>query len=284
MSERINDLRDGVLRFAARMWRRPDMPGDWIVSDYSDLVNRAFADVTANVRGDGEYVRLSGQSGSGKTTQLLPAALAGFRAAGLNPAHVSVGFFARYHPFYNEIRARFGDMMLRESTNEFALILMFLTLEKMLRSGCPMVLEVALLDAVFEEFIALLLLSAGYRCEHHVLAVGKPVSDEFIKKRAECEGRVVTKKSADYFYDAQRRGLVFLGTVCPLVPCVLWNAFDANPTFVGRMSDAEMLAAFNRCRAMAPSAVADEAALLAAKTDWFINRRLESLSPAGISS
>ncbi|MDR1071311.1 MAG: zeta toxin family protein [Rickettsiales bacterium] len=280
----MDDLRNDVLRFAARMWRRPDMPADWIVSDYSGPADRAFADMTAGIRGDGEFVRLSGQSGSGKTTQLSPAAIAGFRAAGMNPAHVSVRAFARYHPFYDDIRLRFGDAALRESTNEFSLVLLFLTLEKMLRSGCSVALEIALLDESFEEFVSRLLSESGYRREYHALAVGKAVSDGFIRKRAEREGRIVARKSADYFYGAQRPGLAFLQSLVPSAPCVLWNAFEPGPAFDGRMGDDAMLEAFDRCRAMDSGPGLGETALLAAKIDWFTRRRPGPLSRDGCSS
>jgi hypothetical protein len=279
-----------VMEFAHRVWHARDVPQDLRAVDYESLADRAFNDLTRGKRRAKLLIRLAGQSGSGKSTQLLPAAMEMFKARNIDPIHIAVRVFAPYHPFYEDIK-RLDESRVRENTNEFALSLLFLTVIKLIGDDYPVILEINLLDPSFEEGITMLLLERGYEFDIHLLAVGKQTSDSFIEKRATHSlvegGRYVSGKSSDYFYNSIPIALDCLRSKCPECGLVLWSAFDIDPVFVGRVCDEEAAAALQKYREnKAPSHALDilsEPELLRGKKDWFIRHYPGSRSPDGSS-
>ena len=104
--------------------------GEWQVKieEYPRLVKRVLAEWTASGSAEGEFVRIAGISGSGKTSQLLPAVEAYFEKKQRRPILVAARRFVEYHPYFEEIKAEYGEANLRKMTDEFATIMMFLTL------------------------------------------------------------------------------------------------------------------------------------------------------------
>ncbi|GHV34300.1 hypothetical protein FACS1894187_04570 [Synergistales bacterium] len=284
-SDALQRITKDVMEFARRVWHVGGAPWSFDAADYESIADRAFGDLTKGKTHAKLLIRLAGQSGSGKTTQLLPAALGMFKARNIDPVHVAVRIFAPYHPFYGEIE-RTDKKSARENTNEFALILLFLTMIRLIRNDYPVILETNLLDPSFEEGIASLLLERGYEFDIHLLAVSKAVSDSFIEKRAIhslCEGgRYVSDKSSDYFYNSIPAAIDYLKVKCPQTGLVIWGAFDIEPVFVGRVRDGEAMEVLKKHREnKAPSRDVEESSLLRGKKDWFIRHYPGSESPDG---
>jgi predicted kinase len=244
--------------------------------------------MSAGKEGQGRpiLIRLAGQSGSGKSTQLFPAAAAALEGIGVNATQIAVRKFVPYCPWLEEIRAAYGEENLRENTNAFALTLLFFTLEKLMRAGIPVVMEVNLLDPAFEEYIAILLKENGYNTECHVMAVAREISDEFIKRRCTLSktegGRIVSQASSDYFYNSVPIAIKRLAEVAPETPCVLWSAFDRDPIFDGKIgspSALQILSDYRKISGMPIDSPA-EAELLDAKKKWFSTRHASSVITA----
>ena len=203
---------------------------------------KAFKDLTAQA----EFTkfkllyRLAGQSGSGKTTQLLPAVSECEKIKGRNPIIIGVRTFVQYHPQYSELLNTVPKSEMRERTNGFALKCLCVTLKLLIESGYFIVLDITILDPVFEEFVLENLNANGYKVQYHILAVSKTQSDAFICKRAGDvtnaeSGRKVNKASMDYFYNILPVGLKYLAKTDRKNSCYIWSAYDRDPIYMGKL-------------------------------------------------
>ena len=109
-------------------------------------------------------------------------------------------------------------------------------LKLLIENGYMVLLDITLLDPIFEEFVLSLLKENLYDVEYHILAVNKEISDSFIEKRLKETGRVIYKSSADYFYKILPIGLKYLCENDKLNNCYVWNAFDFEPVYYGKIS------------------------------------------------
>ena len=180
--------------------------------------------------------RLCGQTGSGKTTQLLSAVEHVTLDLNLNPVVLGVRSCAEYHPKYEEFKKNFPAGELREKTNGFALKCMGYVLKLLIENGYMILLDITLLDPIFEEYVLNLLKVNNYIVHYHILAVNKTISDEFIVKRFKSSGRVIYKTSSDYFYEILSKGLKFICENDDKNNCFIWNAFDLEPVYFGKIS------------------------------------------------
>ena len=96
-------------------------------------------------------IRLGGQCGSGKTTQLLPAIKENLKDD--NYIHLAVRLFADKHPHYNKFLDKYGQGLIREKTNGYALLCLFKVLEILIQNKYNIFLEMTILDPDFEEYI-----------------------------------------------------------------------------------------------------------------------------------
>lgn len=179
--------------------------------------------------------RLCGQTGSGKTTQLLESVQQVINTLGLNPVVLGVRTCAEAHPKYEYFKNNFPQGELREKTNGFGLKCMSYVLKLLVENGYMVLLDITLLDPVFEEFILTLLNENNYQIEYHVLAVNKVISDSFIEKRQKNTGRIIYKSSSDYFYQILPIGLKYIVEHDFNNDCFVWNAFDLDPVYTGKI-------------------------------------------------
>ena len=126
--------------------------------------------------------RLCGQTGSGKTTQLLACVEKVINEQQLNPVILGVRSCAEAHPQYEYFKENFPSGELREKTNGFALKCMSYVLKLLIENGYMVLLDITLLDPIFEEYVLSLLKENSYVVKYHILAVNKTISDSFIKK------------------------------------------------------------------------------------------------------
>ncbi|MDR0979812.1 MAG: zeta toxin family protein [Candidatus Nomurabacteria bacterium] len=243
-------------------WGASDLPDEWRHYDYQAILQKVLADFTPNKTQNHHFLRIAGQSGSGKTTQLLPAADAYFAKRGLAPVIVAARLFVDYHPHLTEIKAEFPPEKLRELTNEFSVSLMFLTLAALIQQGYDIILDVTLLDPFIERTLMQLLAAHKYTSRIFLLAVSKTISDQFIAKR---QGRVVNTATAEEFWHATHKALEFYGVEFHEIPITVWSAFDLQPIYNGPISNALTLVYKYQAINELPSTYPSEPELLAAK-------------------
>ena len=180
--------------------------------------------------------RICGQSGSGKTTQLL-SSLEKMLNEQYNPVVLGVRSCAEAHPKYEYFKSNFPSGELREKTNGFALKCMSYVLKLLIENGYFILLDITLLDPIFEEYVLSLLKANNYIVEYHILAVNKEISNSFINKRFKDIGRIIYQSSADYFYDILPVGLKYICLNDKVNSCYVWNAFDLEPVYRGKVSN-----------------------------------------------
>jgi len=207
---------------------------------YPDMVRRALVDWTKGATRKKKFFRIAGQSGSGKSTQLLPAVEVWFAERGLRPVLVAARRFVKYHPFAKEIEKEYGVGRLREMTDEVSTIMMFLVLRELIGRGYDVILDVTLLDPMVEEFLMKEL--SEYEVRMSFVAVSREISDGFIAKREGKSGRVVAKNTAEESWRVIELALMFYAEKCAQMLVVIWNAWDKLPVFDGRIGDVGALA------------------------------------------
>jgi aminoglycoside phosphotransferase (APT) family kinase protein len=200
---------------------------------YSERVDNAEL-YPQNVRAP-FFIRMIGQSGSGKTSQLYEAAR---ETAGHGFVSVNVGCFAKFHPEYDRIKNEFGINSIREKTNGFALLLLFRVMEMLIEHKYSILLDLTVLDHRFESYFSQLIYP-DYSEIYNVLAVPRALSDKFIQKRQQQEGRIVSQSSADYFFEKLVASLRQLESQEKANRrFVLWNAYsDENIANVSSLKE-----------------------------------------------
>lgn len=144
-------------------------------------------------------IRVTGQSGSGKSTQLIPALEDVLQ--GQEYVKINVGTFAPFHPNYQKWRQENADLV-REKTNGFALRALILFYKYCVELKVNILFDMTLLEPEIEEYLMGFAKQKGYWIQLHVLCVPKQVSDYFIRKRYQKMRRYVSTKSANYFFNA----------------------------------------------------------------------------------
>ncbi len=221
-----------VLAFIQAQWGCKDLycSFDCSLEALQKLANQAFRDKVKNgVRTLPFCVRLVGQSGAGKTTQLLPAVCPALEACNIPYISLAVRDFVNYHPNLEMIRKVYGEALLREKTNAFALTLLTLVFEKLVQNRLPVLLEVTLLSPVYENFIHKCLKKFNYLCDYQCLVVAKKLSDQWISQRQVSTGRVVLEKSSQFFFDALKPAFKTLQSFQLNNRVLLWDCQNVLP-------------------------------------------------------
>ncbi len=200
-----------------------------------------FCENLKNITKEKIFQRFSGQSGSGKTTQLGMSILSVLSKKEIKPLTLAVRTFSESHPHYYDLLKKYGKANIREKTNGFALKCLCAVLFLAINKGYYIVLDLTILSPVIEKFLADLLVLNNYMVNFHLLAVNKKISNNFIEKRKNTiigaeAGRVTPKNSADYFYEILPKGLRFLIKNNYYFSCYMWNAFDKKPCYNGKLA------------------------------------------------
>ena len=221
-----------VLTFIQEQWGCNDFycSINFSLKAWNEVANQALQDKLERKKGSLPFcVRLVGQSGSGKTTQLLPAVCRALDACKVPYIRLAVRDFVNYHPNFENIRKRYGESLLREKTNAFALTLLTLVFEKLVQLRLPILFEVTLLSPTFEVFIHQCLRRYNYLCDYQCLAVSKTLSDRWISERCKSTGRVVLEKSSQFFFETLKPALECLRPFKLHNRVLLWNCQNAAP-------------------------------------------------------
>lgn len=217
------------------------------------------------------FIRITGQSGSGKSSQLLPAVQEALKDR--NYIHLTIGKFAIFHPNYEKLQKEIPDMA-REKTNGFALRTMLFLFEYCVENNISIVLDFSLLDADFEIYLLTLVKSKKYTVQMHAMSVPQQVSDNLIAHRWQETHRCVTENTARYTFDMLPRSLEkildFKG-FSEKDKIVLWSLCFTEPIICTNFSDRSVLDLLKKYRSPEYSHLVDFEKLLQVKTLWMKN-------------
>ena len=194
---------------------------EWQVdlSEYPKIAQRVLADFTAGKTTNHHLFRIAGLSGSGKTTQILPAVEAYCQKNNLDPVLVAARRFVEYH--------------LRQNTDEFATIMLFLVLSKLIELGYDIILDVTLLDPQMEAILLHLLNVNHYQAILLMIAVSPKVTEHFLGSRAWRH----TKATEQEFIRATSEALKFYASNAPELHIIIWSVYDKDPIYDGPVKD-----------------------------------------------
>ncbi|MDR0393327.1 MAG: zeta toxin family protein [Puniceicoccales bacterium] len=269
-------MEQALLDFIEQQYGNVEIAQKFPVGSISALAEVAFQEMVAKLPRQCVCpfcMRLVGQSGSGKTTQLLPAVEYVFQQANLSPVFLAVRNFVPYHPHLEAIKQQYGEHLLRENTNAFALSMLVLVFEKCVQRRYPVVFEVTLQSPLFEAHIHALLEENAYACDYQCLAIAKKDSDAWIQARYLETRRHVSHKSAQFFFETLNPALKFLQTIHLPNRFFIWNRYRLDPD-VSSCQDPFLLEKVERARLADDQPALEESVLREAKKQ-FLSRFYE---------
>ena len=204
---------------------------EWQVSldEYPEILKKVLDDFTPAATKNRKLIRIAGISGSGKTTQILPAVEAYCKKYTFEPILIAARRFVKYHPYYEEIKNFYGEENLRKNTDEFATIMTFLAMAELLKNGYDVVLDVTLLDPNIEGILLELLTVSNYQTLFLMIAASSTVAEHFLKDRAWRH----TKETEEEFIRATEKALKFYAENAPNYRIILWSVYDKDPIYDG---------------------------------------------------
>lgn len=227
-------MRKQVFHFIEQQWGPIDPLGEINLSfnEWQTLAEKAFFKKINKLNSLvplKSCIRLVGQSGAGKTTQLLPAIKCALQANKKTFVSLAVRDFVEFHPQLNEIKVQFGESLLREKTNAFALTLLTLVFQRCVEAHLPILIEMTLLSPLYEKFVHQVLAKEGYGCDYQCLAVSKAISDEWIHERFVATKRIVSKASSDFFFNTLRPAMELIRTFSLKNRAFIWGRSSQEP-------------------------------------------------------
>lgn len=233
MSESNQELGQ-IIKYMKSHWPSTVKP-EWQVNieEYPTILTKVIADFTLAATKNHRLIRIAGVSGSGKTTQILPAVEAYCDKNGFEPILIAARRFVEYHPHYQEIKDYYGDENLRKMTDEFSTIMLFLTLSELIKNGYDIVLDVTLLDPEMEAILLKMLQKGNYEMCILMIAVSPTVTEHFLQSRAWRH----TKKTEQEFIRATSKALEFYAHHASDFRIILWSVYDKEPIYDGPIKD-----------------------------------------------
>ena len=237
---------------------------EWQVSlaEYPQILAQVLKDFTLDATANRHLFRIAGLSGSGKTTQILPAVEAYCDQRQLHPILVAARRFVEYHPHYQEIKDHYGEANLRKNTDEFSTIMMFLTLAELTKKGYDIILDVTLLDPEIEAIVLKMLKAGNYLVLILMIATSPTVTEHFLQGRAWRH----TKETEEEFIRATSAALKFYATSAPDLRIILWSVYDLDPVYDNVIQDC--LPTFDKYSSLTDLPKDDDDARRAAKISY----------------
>lgn len=201
--------------------------------EINEATNLALKDLEKDATKTGMLIRLAGQSGSGKTTQLLPAAESYFKAKNLKPILIATRNLVKYHPHYQEILKNYGESELRKRTDDFATILMYRVMRILTRKNYDLIIDVSFVSPKVEKL--LMLMTKNYQ-EYLflIMAVSRKISEQLLRNRT---WRHDEKLEREFFISTER-ALTFYGKSYPNIRTVIWGFNQLKPIYDGKIKNA----------------------------------------------
>ena len=212
-------------------------------------------------------IRVAGQSGAGKSSQLVPA----IEEVLQNKKYIkiNVGAFAPFHPKYHEWQLSSPDQM-REKTNGFALRALVIFYKYCILNGVNIVFDMTLLEPEIDLYLMTLAKQMGYKIQTHVLCVPRRISDLFIHLRRLKTGRFVKPSSSGYFFNALApclKELTHSGLFNKQDTLVLWSHYLNRPIKKTHLDNPSVMRILARYR-QNPLCIKNPKILLKGKKKW----------------
>jgi hypothetical protein len=223
-----------VVAYMSAHWPS-DVKEEWKVqiSEYPEILPRILADLTSGATKNKKFIRIAGLSGSGKTSQILPAVEAYCKKNNFEPILMAARRFVEYHPHYQEIKDFYGDENLRKMTDEFSTIMLFITLAELLKGGYDIVIDVTLLDPKMESILLKFLEGSDYDMLILMIAVSPMVTEKYLSGRAWRHSKETEKE----FIRATSHALEFYAENVPDTRIIIWSVYDKLPVYDGPIKD-----------------------------------------------
>ena len=234
-----------VVEYMRAHWPSEVKP-EWQVSlkEYPEILQKVIADFTLAATKNRQLIRIAGVSGSGKTTQILPAVEAYCEKNNSEPILMAARRFVEYHPHYQEIKDFYGDENLRKMTDEFSTIMLFMTLAELLKGGYDIVLDVTLLDPKMESILLKFLDGSNYQMLILMIAVSPAVTEKYLSGRAWRH----SKETELEFIRATSHALEFYAEHAPDTRIIIWSVYDKSPVYDGPIKDStEIFTKYSTC-------------------------------------
>lgn len=234
MSESHHEELAKVIEYMKTHWPSPVKP-EWQVKleEYPKILQNVVADFTVGATKGHNLIRIAGLSGSGKTSQILPAVEAYTKKNNQSPILVAARKFVDYHPHKNAILEEYGESNLRKNTDEFSTIMMFLCLDALTKAGYDIVLDVTLLAPEVEAILLKMLTENHYQSLLLMIATSPTVTEYFLKDR----GWRHTKETEQEFIRATKEAMAFYAKAMPDLHTILWSVYDLAPIYDGPIKD-----------------------------------------------
>ena len=234
MSESSHQELEQVIGYMKSHWPSP-VKSEWQVGieDYPKILKKVVQDFTKGRTKNKQFIRIAGLSGSGKTSQILPAVEKYCEVQKINPVLVAARKFVNYHPYKEEIKSEYGEENLRKNTDEFSTIMMFLTMNALTKEGYDIILDVTLLDPTIEQILIKMLKSNNYQSLLLMIATSPVVTEYFLKDR----GWRHSKETEAEFIRATKKALEFYANRTPDLHIVLWSVYDLGPIYDGKIKN-----------------------------------------------
>lgn len=223
-----------IIKYMKSHWPSEVKP-EWQVglTEYPTILKKVMEDFTLAATTNHHLIRIAGLSGSGKTTQILPAVEAYCEQHNYSPILMAARRFVEYHPHYQEIKDYYGDENLRKMTDEFSTIMLFLTLSELIKGGYDIILDVTLLDPEMEAILLKMVKAENYKFLLLMIAVSPTVTEHYLQGRAWRH----TKETEQEFIRATSRALEFYAGNSPNSRIIIWSVYDKPPVFDGEVKD-----------------------------------------------
>ena len=232
-----------VIKYMRAHWPSEVKP-EWQVGlkEYPEILQKVLEDFTLAATKNHQLIRIAGVSGSGKTTQILPAVEAYCEKNNFEPILMAARRFVEYHPHYQEIKDFYGDENLRKLTDEFSTIMLFMTLAELLKGGYDIILDVTLLDPKMESILLKFLDGSNYQMLILMIAVSPTVTERYLSGRAWRHSKETEKE----FIRATSHALGFYAGHAPDTRIVIWSVYDKLPVYDGPIKgSAEIFAEYS---------------------------------------
>lgn len=212
-------------------------------------------------------IRIAGQSGSGKSSQIAPAIESSLQ----NKCYVkiNVGSFASFHPKYDEWQKSCPDQM-REKTNGFALRALVMFYKHCILNRVNILFDMTLLEPEIDLYLMTLAQKMNYKIQTHVLCVPRKISNLFIHLRQLKTGRLVKASSSDYFFNALApclSALTHSGLFTSKDKLILWSHYLTYPIQKTHLNNPAVMNVLGKYR-QGPLCIKNPKTLLKAKKRW----------------
>ncbi len=233
MSEGSQEI-EQIVKYMKSHWPSNVKP-EWQVglAEYPGILKKALADLTMAATKNYHLIRIAGVSGSGKTTQILPAVEAYCEKNNFEPILMAARRFVEYHPHFEEIKEYYGEENLRKNTDEFCTIMLFLTLSALMKDGYDIVLDVTLLDPEMEAILLKMVKTENYKFLILMIAVSPTVTEKYLSGRAWRHSKATEQE----FIRATSEALAFYAENTPDTHIIIWSVYDKPPVYDGPIKD-----------------------------------------------